>query len=109
MEACTARGEFIDVVQTFGILVIAISLILTALRFVWAIDLAAKKVTAAIGQQQEIQLMLERMWKRLETVESQVRERHQILPTSQIKATLSAIGARLDRLEATHEDPPIDH
>jgi hypothetical protein len=109
MDACAGRGEFIDVMQTIGILVIAVSLILTALRFVWAIDIAAKKVTAAIGQQQEIQQMAERMWKRIETVESQVRERHQILPTSQIKATLSAIGARLDRLEATHETPPDDH
>jgi hypothetical protein len=106
----TSRGELIDIVQTAGIIVIAAMLIVTATRFIRAIDLAAQRVKEALTTQRENHGMTERLWKRLETVERTVQERHKILPTTILAATLHDLKERLDRLEDhKREDPPDNH
>jgi hypothetical protein len=102
---CAARGQFIDVIQTSGIVVIALALIVTAYRFMRAIDLAAEKIKTAIGRQQEIQTMIERMWKRVEMLETQAKERNAILPTSRLRAIIRDTADRLERLEQLTAGP----
>jgi hypothetical protein len=109
-EMVTSRGELIDIVQTAGIIVIAVMLIVTATRFMRAIDLAAQRVKEALTTQREIHGMTDRLWKRLEAVERNAQERNKILPTPVLAATLNDIQERLERLEEhKHEDPPDNH
>ena len=46
--------------------------------------------------------------KRLESIE-QRRGAQCILPTAKLGPTLDEIRSRLDRLEARHQSPPINH
>jgi hypothetical protein len=96
------REQFIDVIQTTGILVIAVALIVTAVRFIRAVDLGAQRVKEALTMQREIHATLDRVWKRVEALERVVWERNEILPNSQLATWLDEVKARLDRLE-THE------
>ena len=93
------RGQFIDAIQTAGIVVIAAMLIYVVVRLERAITTAAKEFKGAIGQQQAIEQAVTRVWARVESIEQRVEERNAILPTAKLGLTLEEIRSRLDRLE----------
>jgi hypothetical protein len=98
-------GQFIDAVQTAALVVIAAMIIYVVVRLDRTLTLAAEKILGALATQQILQGNVERMWKRLETMELRMEERNAILPTAKLGLTLDEIRARLDRLEAQNDDP----
>jgi hypothetical protein len=93
------HGEFMDAVQTAGIVVIASMLIYVVVRLERVITTAARDFKGAIGEQQAIGQAVNRTWARLESIEQRIEERNAILPTAKLGLTLDEIRDRLDRLE----------
>ena len=94
------RGsEFVDAIQTAGIITIAAVLIYVVVRLERVITTAARDFKGAIGEQQAIGQAVNRAWARIETVEHLIRERNEILPTARLGQTLEEIRSRLERLE----------
>ena len=93
------HGEFMDAVQTAGIVVIASMLIYVVVRLERVITTAARDFKGAIGEQQAIGQAVNRAWARLESIEQRIEERNAILPTAKLGLTLDEIRDRLDRLE----------
>ena len=103
------HGEFMDAVQTAGIIVIAAMLIYVVVRLERAITATAKELKGAIGEQQAIGQAINRALARIETVEHLIWERNEILPTAKLGQTLEELRDRLERLEREDEGSPNDH
>jgi hypothetical protein len=86
------RGEFIDAVQTAGIIVIAAMVVYVVVRLDRTLTTAARDVKSALTTQSG-------MSKRIEMLERLVWERNEILPTTKLGLTLDEIRGRLDELE----------
>ena len=95
--------QFMDAIQTAGIIVIATVLIYVVARLERAITTAARDLKGAIGEQQTIGHAVNRVWARLESVEQRIEERNAILPTAKLELTLDEIRDRLNRLEGNNE------
>ena len=86
--------QFIDAVQTAGIVVIALMVVYVVVRFERALTTAAEKVQGALGdvmkQQNQLQQNVRRLWERIDLIESRENK----------SAQLDEIRGRLDRLES---------
>jgi hypothetical protein len=66
------RGdEFIDIVQTTGIIVIALWLGYVVVRLERALTSAAEKIQRALGEQNQLGQNVRRVWERIDLIESQ--------------------------------------
>ena len=92
-------GQFVDVVQTVGICVLALMVVYVVVRLDRTLTAAARELKGAIGEQQETTRAISRIWARLEAVERLIWERNEILPTAKLGQTLEEIRSRLERLE----------
>ena len=67
-------GEFIDAVQTAGIVVIALMVVYVVVRLDRTLTVTAEKVQGALGdvmkQQNQLQQNLRRVWERIDLIES---------------------------------------
>jgi hypothetical protein len=100
--------QFIDFIQTAGIIVIAAILAYAMIRLERALNHAAKRLKAAISKQQVLDEAVTRIWQRVEAIESLVRERNEILPTSMLKSMMEA-SRRLDQTEADKKGGSNEH
>jgi hypothetical protein len=91
--------QFMDAIQTAGIITIAAVLIYVVIRLERAITAAAKELKGAIGEQQALGQAINRVLARIEAVEHLVWERNEILPTTRLRQTLEEINSRLEQLE----------
>ena len=91
--------QFMDAIQTAGIIVIAAVLIYVVVRLERVITTAARDFKGAIGEQQAIGQAVNRVWARLESIEQRIEECNAMLPTAKLGLTLEEIRSRLDRLE----------
>ena len=64
---------------------------------------------AGFGRELALQEGIERVWARVDLIESRQGTQKTFIPTAELKAMLDEIRGRLDRLETKNEDPPIDH
>jgi hypothetical protein len=105
------RGaEFIDAVQTTGIVIMAAMIVYVVVRLDRTLTGAAEKIQAALTAQRALQEGIERAWTRVEAVERMLWERNEILPAAKTKDVLKDIRGRLAQLEARKdENPPLDH
>lgn len=94
-----SRGQFIDVVQTTGIAVIAAMLVYVVVRLDRTLTGAAERIKDALAVQRGLMETIERVWARVEQIEQKVDERNAILPTAKLGLTLDEIRSRIDRLE----------
>jgi hypothetical protein len=102
--------QFIDAVETAGIFTIASVLIYVVVRLERALTVAAEKIRPAIGRQQQFESALDRLHQQANDVIDRMRETQQtFIPPRELRTTLNELSRRLDRLEAGHEAPPIDH
>lgn len=92
-----SAGQFIDAVQTAGILVIASMMVYVVVRLDRTLTAAAEKLKGALGAQQALQASVERVWRRVELIEQTSTS------TAEPKAMLDEIRSRLDRLENKDE------
>jgi hypothetical protein len=71
-------AEFIDAVQTAGIVVIAAMLVMTGRRVTRAIDIGVARLTETLGGVAETQKQLEhnvrRVWERIDAVEARMAQ-----------------------------------
>lgn len=93
------NGEFMDAVQTAGILVMTATLVYVVLRLDRALTTAAKKLKSALGNQKALQEGIERVWTRVDTIEALQGTRKDFMPPAELKALLDEIRGRLDQLE----------
>jgi len=84
--------QFVDAIQTAGIVVIAAMLVYVVIRLDRTLTAAAREIKSALAGQSG-------MSKRIEMVERLIWERNEILPTTKLGLTLEEIRARLDKLE----------
>jgi hypothetical protein len=103
------NGELMDAVQTAGIIVMAALLVYVVVRLDRALTTAAKKLKTALGNQKALQEGIERVWARVDLIESVQGAQKTFIPTADLMAMLNEIRGRLDRLEAKNENPPINH
>ena len=101
--------QFVDMVQTAGIAVIALMVVYVVIRLDRSLTQAAKKLKAALGNQKALQEGIERVWARVDLIESLQGAQKTFIPTAELKAMLDEIRGRLDQLEAKNENPPLDH
>jgi hypothetical protein len=99
------RGdEFIDIVQTAGILVIAGALVYVVLRLDRTLTMAAEKLQGALSnvmkQQSQLQQNVRRLWERIDLIESLQGAQK----AAELKTMLDEIRGRLDRLEKNAGD-----
>ena len=80
--------QFIDAVQTAGIVVIAAMVVYVVLRLERALTTASEKLKEALTTQRALQETIERVWRRVDLLEQNP------------KVMLDEIRRRLDRLEA---------
>jgi hypothetical protein len=99
VNGMTGPSQFIDIVQTTGIVVIAFMVVYVVLRLDRTLTAAAEKIQSALTAQSSLAQALERIGKRLEAIERLVRERNEILPTDKLRLTLEELRGRLDQLE----------
>jgi phage shock protein A len=102
------RGEFIDGVQTAGIFIIAALMIYVVVRLDRTVTAASKRLKTMIVKQQGLEEGIERVWKRVELLES-LQSQKTFVPTAESMAMLKEIRRRIDTLEANHEGPPDNH
>jgi hypothetical protein len=91
-------AQFIDAVETAGIVVIASMLVYVVVRLDRTLTAAAREIKGALAAQPGLTQAVDRTLKRLEMVEHQIRERNEILP--RLGPALDEIRDRLDRLES---------
>jgi hypothetical protein len=107
-DATMTRGEFIDGVQTAGIFIIAALMIYVVVRLDRTVTAASKRLKTMIVKQQGLEEGIERVWKRVELLES-LQSQKTFVPTAESMAMLKEIRRRIDTLEANHEGPPDNH
>ena len=94
------RGdEFIDIVQTLFMGVVAVVLIYFVWRLERAFDTAGDRLRRVIVHQQEIQEGFERIWKRVDEIETQQGTRQTVLPLGKLQEQLTQLSARIKALE----------
>jgi hypothetical protein len=92
--------QFVDIVQTAGIVMIAAMLFYVVVRLDRALTVAAKKLKGALNNQNALQQGIERVWARIDLIESLQGTQKTFIPTAELKAMLDEIHRRLDQLEA---------
>jgi hypothetical protein len=95
--------QFIDIVQTLGILVIALVVVYVAVRLDRALTVAAKKLKGTLGDQRDLHINNERAWRKLAALEATINT---------TRAGITSMHMRMDEIEARgrmHENPPDDH
>lgn len=93
------NGELIDAIQTTVLVVIAAALIYVVSRLERALTHAAKRVKTMIVKQQGLEEGIERVWKRVDLIETLQGAQKTFIPTAELRATLDEIRRRLDALE----------
>jgi hypothetical protein len=102
-------GQFIDAVQTACLAVIAVMVIYVVLRFDRALGIAVGKLKKALTTQRAMQEGIERVWSRVDTIESLQGTRKDFIPPAELMAMLNDMRSRLERLEAKNETPSNHH
>jgi hypothetical protein len=95
--------QFVDSIQTAGIVAIAVVLIYVVVRLDRALTLVAKRFKAIMGDQRDLHINNERSWRKLEALEATINT---------TRAGITSMHRRMDEIEARgrmHEDPPNDH
>jgi hypothetical protein len=93
------NGEFIDAIQTITLLAIAAVLIYLVIRLERVFTVAAKRLKTMIVKQQGLEEGIERVWKRVDLIESLQGTQKTFIPTIELRAMLDEIRRRLDALE----------
>jgi hypothetical protein len=94
------NGEFVDVIQSIGIIAMAIVLAYVVVRLERALTVAAKRLKTMVVKQQGLEEGIERVWKRVDLIESLQGTQKTFIPTVELKAMLDEIRRRLDALES---------
>jgi hypothetical protein len=102
------RGdEFIDIVQTTGIVVIALWLSYVAIRLERALTAAAQKIEGALGdvmkQQSQLQQNVRRVWERIDLIESQQDKSAQQNDRAVLGEWVGRAWQHIEKLEARLE------
>jgi hypothetical protein len=99
------RGdEFIDIVQTLFMGVVAVVLIYFVWRLERAFDTAGDRLRRVIVHQQEIQEGFERIWKRVDEIETQQGTRQTVLPLGKLQEQLTQLSTRVKALELSRKE-----
>ena len=89
--------QFVDTIQTAGIVVITAMFIYVVIRLERALTAAAERIQRALGKQNQLQQNVRRLWERIDLIESSQRPH-------ELKSTLDEIRGRLNRLEGDDND-----
>jgi hypothetical protein len=91
--------QFVDIVQTSFMGVVAVVLIYVVWRLDKAFDKAGDRLRKVIVHQQEIQEGFERIWKRVDEIETQQGTRQTVLPLGKLQEQLTRHEAAIKALE----------
>jgi hypothetical protein len=91
--------QFVDIVQTCFMGIVAVVLIYVVWRLDKAFDKAADRLRRVIAHQQEIQEGFERIWKRVDEIETQQGTRQTVLPLGKLQEQLTRHEAAIKALE----------
>ena len=91
--------EVIDVIQTCFMGTVAIVLVYVVRRLDRAFDRSADKLRRLITHQQEVQESIERIWKRVDEIETQQGTRQSVLPLGKLQEQLTRHEAAIKALE----------
>jgi hypothetical protein len=89
----------LDVVQTIGIVLNGAVLVYVVWRLEQSFDNAADRLRKLIIHQQEIQESIERIWKRVDEIETQQGTRQTVMPLGKLQEQLAQLAARVKALE----------
>jgi hypothetical protein len=93
------EDSVLDVIQTIGILANGLVLAYVVWRLERSFDTAADKLRRLIIHQQEIQDAIERIWKRVDEIETQQGTRQTVIPLGKLQDQLAQLAARIKALE----------
>jgi peptidoglycan hydrolase CwlO-like protein len=93
------NDQFVDIMQTGFMGIVAIVLIYVVWRLDKAFDKAAERLRKVITHQQEIQEGFERIWKRVDEIETQQGTRQTVMPLGKLQEQLTQMSARIKALE----------
>jgi peptidoglycan hydrolase CwlO-like protein len=89
----------LDAVQTFAIIANGGVLAYVVWRLERSFDNAAEKLRRLINAQHEIQDSIERIWKRVDDIETQQGTRQTVMPLGKLQERLASLEARIKALE----------
>jgi hypothetical protein len=96
-------GAFVDQVQTIGICLMAATLIYVVVRLDRALTQAAKKLKGVLGKQTALQEGIERVWTRVDLIESLQGTRKDFIHPTDLMTMLHELRSRLEQLEKVDE------
>jgi hypothetical protein len=93
--------EFIDIVQTVGIIFNALVLLYVVIRLERAFNNASEKMQSVVTHQKESLDSINKVWTRINEIEARVGMKPNLnfIEPSVLGATLAALSKRLDDLE----------
>ena len=91
--------QFVDIMQTTFMGIVAAVLIYVVWRLERAFDNATDRLRKVIVHQQEIQEGFERIWKRVDEIETQQGTRQTVMPLGKLQEQLTRHEAAIKALE----------
>jgi hypothetical protein len=92
--------EFIDIVQTVGIICNALVLLYVVIRLERAFNNASEKMRSALAHQKGTLDSINKVWTRINEIEARVgMKSNNSIETPELRATLATLSRRLDDLE----------
>jgi peptidoglycan hydrolase CwlO-like protein len=95
----SGEPHWLDLVQTIALIVNSAALVYVIWQLSLSFSNAAEKLRRLINAQHEIQESIERIWKRVDEIETQQGTRQTVMPLGKLQERLASLEARIKALE----------